>query len=116
MEFLGHLLVNTGRLQCIALTASRQTRMEERLGEWLGRAPVGDEVVSAGPREVAVLLGHLVFCSQVIPRGRTYMQAMLRQFVGLEVDWLHGAVRLSGEMGAWRQMVLWPGFWRDLLW
>ena len=42
------------------------------------------------------------------------MQAMLRQFRGLEVDWARGAVR--HVHGRWRQMSLDGGFWRDLVW
>ena len=42
------------------------------------------------------------------------MQGMLRQFAGLEVDWVHGRVRTSG--GAWGKVELNPSFWRDLAW
>ena len=66
------------------------------------------------PRELAVLLGHLVFASQVMPHGRVYMQGMLAAFSGLEVEWRRGAVRARGE--AWRAMSIGDPFWRDLDW
>ena len=43
------------------------------------------------------------------------MQAMLRQFVGLEVDWMRGAV-IRHARGCWRHIELSDGFWRDLVW
>ena len=46
----------------------------------------------ADPRELASFLGKLVFVSQVVKGGRTYMQGMLSQFKGLVVDW-HSADR-----------------------
>ena len=64
--------------------------------------------------ELAQLLDHLVFICDVVPGGRTYMQAMLRQFRGLEVDWARGTVRRA--LGAWREMTLVEGFRRDLVW
>ena len=114
IEFLGFLLVNSPQRQCIALTASRQQRMVTMIDEWLGRRPTDGETAQFEPRELAQLLGHLVFISDVVPGGRTYMQAMLRQFRGLEVDWARGAVR--HVHGRWRQMSLDGGFWRDLVW
>ena len=42
------------------------------------------------------------------------MQSMLRQFAGLEVDWMRGRVRYV--RGDWRQVELRAGFWRDLSW
>ena len=65
MEFLGHLVVNTPELQCIGLTSGRQRRTEQRVDEWLARAPAGDATAEAEPLELAVLLGHLVFCAEV---------------------------------------------------
>jgi hypothetical protein len=114
IEFLGLLIVNTPLRQCIALTASRQRRMIEMIDGWLRRRPADGETARAEPLELAQLLGHLVFISDVVPSGRTYMQAMLRQFRGLEVDWARGAVRHAH--GAWRDMELDGGFWRDLVW
>jgi hypothetical protein len=122
MEFLGLLLSNVPGHRCVALTEKRQRKLRSQIDEWLSRRPsrvgIGAERASylADARELASFLGHLVFCSQVVPQGRTYMQAMLSQFAGLEVDWRRGEVRLS-KGGAWRQGVkLGPGFWRDLDW
>ena len=51
---------------------------------WLAREPEDDDSTArAEPRELASFIGHLVFCSDVVPNGRVYMQAMLRQFAGL---------------------------------
>ena len=116
IEFLGHLLSNAAGRRCIALTESRQIRMEERVESWLERAPVPGETATSEPRELAVLLGHLVFCCEVVPLGRTYMQAMLRQFAGLEVDWTRGRVRWAGTLSEWRLVSLSDGFFRDLVW
>ena len=66
------------------------------------------------PREVAKLLGKLVFCSQVIEHGRCYMQAMLGAFKGWRVDWRRGLV--SSADGVQQRLRLEPGFWRDLEW
>ena len=100
IEFLGFLLVNSPRQQCIALTASRQQRMVTMIDGWLRRRPPDGETAQSEPREVAQLLGHLVFISDVVPGGRTYLQAIPRQFRGLEVDWARGAVR--HVHGRWR--------------
>ena len=64
--------------------------------------------------EVAKLLGHLVFASQVVPGGRTYMQSMLSTFSGLEIDWKHGRVR--PKSGHWGLVELSDEFWLDLEW
>ena len=87
--------------------------------EWTARRPhqmaeIRGAKVKAGPKELASLLGHLVFAAEVVPNGRTYMQGMLRQFVGLEVDWADGRVRHA--FGAWGKVDLTPAFWRDLTW
>ena len=66
------------------------------------------------PRELAVLLGNLVFASQVMPNARVYLQGMLASFIGLEVEWKRGVVR--AQRGAWRPMTLGDAFWRDLDW
>mmetsp|Transcript_66296 Transcript_66296/g.198036 ORF Transcript_66296/g.198036 Transcript_66296/m.198036 type:complete len:2091 (+) Transcript_66296:2828-9100(+) len=115
MEFLGHLLVNLVDFHCIGLTASRQRRTLAMLDEWLARRPGFDEPeLSCAPRELASFVGQLVFASEVIPGGRTFMQAMIRQFGGLEVDWIRGSVRcLRGE---WRPARVCAAFWRDLVW
>ena len=115
MGFRGGRLGNAGGRACLGLTGWGQRKLKARLGEWSGRRPQRPgETVGTAPRELAQLLGHLVFCSDVIPGGRTYMQAMLRQFVGLEVDWIRGQVRFARS--AWRHVRLTAGFWRDLHW
>ena len=115
MEFLGFLLSNVEGSRCIALTESRQQRMEGLVEEWLEREPApGQPPVRSDPRELASVLGHFVFASEVIPGGRVYLQAMLRQFKGLEVDWARGMVRHFSS--AWTQIDIHDGFWRDLRW
>ena len=55
-----------------------------------------------------------MFASEVIPGGRVYMQAMLLQFKGLEIDWARGLVRSLHS--PWRRVTLLEGFWRDVHW
>ena len=50
------------------------------IDEWLARRPAAGERLQVGAKELAKLLGHLVFGSQVVPGGRKYMQAMLSSF------------------------------------
>ena len=115
VEFLGFLLANAGNCRCIALTASRQRRLEEMLREWADwEPPPGRPPGMVEPKTLAVLLGHMVFASAVIPGGRVFMQAMLRQFKGLEVDWSRGLVRHVNS--AWSRVRLDDGFWRDVHW
>ena len=84
--------------------------------EWAARRPVASEAeLEVEPKELAKLLGHLVFASQVVPLGRTYMQAMLSSFGGLIVDWRRGEVRPTAG-GGWRRQRVGAGFWRDLEW
>ena len=118
MEFLGHLLVNTPVLQCVGLTRARQARVSAMIGEWLARRPdPRSEGLRVPPRELAHLLGHLVFVSEIIPHGRTFMQALLRQFQGLQVDWMRGTVRYARSEGSsWGHVLISPDFWLDLLW
>ena len=102
IEFLGLLVCNVEGLRCIGLSRKRQARLREMISAWASRRPRQGRVLEVGPRELAVLLGHLVFGSQVVPGGRTYMQGMLAQFRGLEVDWNHGQVRFSDHRdGRW---------------
>ena len=116
IEFLGLLIVNTPELQCVGLTDSRQRKLEEMIRTWLERQPgIGAPRAQAEPVDLARLLGHLVFASQCVPGGRTYMQGMLSQFKGLEVDWRHGFVRAKGA-DRWSHVTLSDGFWRDLIW
>jgi len=114
IEFLGLLIVNTDEECCIALTEKRQRKMQELVQEWLARKPKRG-VAKAEPTELARLLGLLVFASQVVPGGRVYMQGMLSQFKGLEVDWKRGFVKPS-QSGSWGAVELSDAFWRDLEW
>ena len=113
MEFLGMLIVNAPEKRCIALTRKRQESLRELISAW--RARQRAKPVMVEPRELAQLLGQLVFASQVIPGGRVAMQAMLAQFKGLEVDWRQGRVSLVGQ-AKWTLVQLDQGFWRDLEW
>ena len=118
MEFLG-LLINNSPVgpRSIGLTASRQRNLRTMLDDWRARAPPAGSsqpVVVDDPRELARLLGHLVFASQVVPGGRVYLQCMLSSFSGLVVDWRRGAVKAGP--GPWRKLSLDDGFWRDLDW
>ena len=116
IEFLGMLLSNVEGARCIALTESRQAKLRGMIDAWLARRPALGEELGVGAKELAQLLGHLVFGSQVVPGGRTYMQSMLSSFAGFEVDWRRGAVRRTSEGGAWREVPVTDGFWRDLEW
>ena len=114
IEFLGLLLVNMPGQQCIALTRKRQEYLTTLLHEWSERrAKLSAE--GSDPKEMAHLLGHLVFASQVIPGGRVFMQSMLQQFQGLEVNWKLGLVRPVGD-GQWAKVHVSEGFWDDLDW
>ena len=114
LEFLGLLLCNVEGHRCIALTEARQAKLRMMINDWLQRRSVDGGVVKALPVDVAKLLGHLVFASQVVPGGRTYMQSMLSTFSGMEVDWKHGRVRT--HRGSWDLVSLSPEFWIDLEW
>jgi len=115
IEFLGFLLSNVAHARCMALTAKRQESLERLLSEWSAFEPApGRPPETADPRELASFLGQLVFASEVIPGGRVYMQSMLRQFKGLEVDWTRGLVRHLHS--AWRRIQILEGFWRDVHW
>ena len=117
MEFLGHLLVNTPDVRCVGLTECQQARVSSMIAGWLLRRPApGANQAQADPLELAQLLGHLVFAAEVIPQGRTFMQALLRQFQGLEVDWMRGTVRYARSGGPGRRISLSHDFWLDLLW
>ena len=118
MEFLGLLLSNLGGVPSISLTRKRRDGLLQEIAEWRkwssaerreGREP------RAEPRELAVLLGKLVFASQVVWNGRAFMQAMLSSFAGCEIDWRRGKVSFRG--GSFTKcMVLPGGFWDDLDW
>ena len=114
MEFLGLLISNVDGHRRVGLTQKRTKKLRAMIDEWSSRRPKGREAYPADPREVAKLLGHLVFVSQVVPCGRTYMQAMLSSFAGLIVDWKRGGVRMPG--GKSSRLYLQPSFWEDLSW
>ena len=96
IEFLG-LLINNSEVgpRSIGLTIARQEKLRTMVDEWRSRAPrpsSGEPVYVDEPRELARLLGNLVFASQVIPGGRVYLQCMLTAFSGFVVDWRRGAI------------------------
>ena len=111
MIFLGLLLCNVEGMRCIGLPEEREAEMQVELQRWLDeeRKQETHEL-----REVARLLGRLVFCSQVVEHGRTYMQGMLSAFAGCEVDWRKGVVKFKDEN--WQRLQLHPNFWRDVEW
>ena len=98
-----------------AAAACSSGREEEAL---VGLRRVADESeIEVETLELARLLGHLVFASQAIPGGRTFMQGMTSSFKGLEVDWRRSQVRVSrGRGDGWRRMRVGGAFWRDLEW
>ena len=94
MEFLCLLMCNVPSMRCIGLTESRETKLLGMIAEWMGRRPAaGRAPLLVTPVEMARLLGHLVFASQVVQGGRVAMQAMLSSFKGMVVDW-----RLGGRL------------------
>ena len=121
IEFLGLLLCNAPGMQCVSITQGRAEKLLQLIDDWRQRKPLpcggsGAADLKVTPREVAVLMGNLVFVSQVVPGGRTYMQCMLSSFKGLEVDWRRGKVKWTQRVGKWFDLQLRPGFWRDLEW
>ena len=113
IEFLGLLLSNVEGCRGITITRKRREKLEEEMERWRARKPA-EGTLRVEPRELASFLGKLVFVSQVVRGGRTYMQGMLAQFKGLVVDWRRGEVKPLG--GRWTQMEVGAGFWRDLAW
>jgi len=86
------------------------------IDSWLARRPTSARAtLRVGAVELARLLGHLVFASQVVPGGRTYMQGMLGQFKGLEIDWRRGLVRPAPGAN-WTEVEVSSAFWRDIEW
>ena len=112
IEFLGLLLCNIEGLRGITITEKRLGKLESEMAKWAELEHVSE--AEAEPRELASFLGKLVFASQVVRNGRTYMQAMLSQFQGLIVDWRRGSV--SSTSGSTIPLKLKPGFFRDLRW
>ena len=65
----------------VSITRKRAEKLRKELEGWQERrAEVGRTEVD--PTELASLLGKLVFSSQVVRGGRTYMQGMLAAFQG----------------------------------
>ena len=113
IEFLGLLLSNTSSARGVTITRKRLKKLLLEMEEWSERDD-GSDSVQADPKPLASLLGKLVFVSQVVPGGRTYMQGMLAQFQGLVVDWNRGTVSIPHGDG--RPMAVSRAFWRDLRW
>lgn len=113
IEFLGLLLANVEGWRGVTLTRKRLGKLSVEIDDWLASEPV-DGARESEPKPVASLLGKLVFASQVVPNGRTYMQGMLAAFKGVIVDWRRGTVEFGGQRG--RLLELRAGFWRDLRW
>ena len=113
IDFLGLLLANAGEHRGITLTAKRLAATLSDLDSWAAMRD-GDRPVEVEPLKLAKFLGKLVFASQTVQGGRTYMQGMLAQFKGLVVDWRRGEVKQVGS--SWRRLYLMAGFWRDVAW
>ena len=124
MEFLGILVANLPDLEgrpLVAVAEKRRKRMLTLFESWLAkRSPPptpwspSPKRLKVAPREMAELLGLLVFIAPCIPQGRVYMQAMLRTFAGLTVDWQGGCVRFLH--GQWRNLEATDSFFADLQW
>ena len=114
IEFLGLLISNVDGHRRIGLSRKRTLKLRGMIDDWTGRRPANGAPLAVDPREVAKLLGHLVFASGVVPNGRAYMQAMLSSFAGLRVDWQRGVVSTAGKSCG--LMHLGTSFWEDLRW
>jgi hypothetical protein len=113
IEFLGLLLCNVEGLRGITITRKRRDRLTADIESWLALEP-DEGGLRVEPRELASFLGKLVFVSQVVRGGRTYMQGMLGQLKGFVVDWQRGKVKPGA--GTWQDLELTSSFWRDLRW
>jgi hypothetical protein len=113
IEFLGLLLCNVEGLRGITITRKRRDRLNADIESWLALEP-DEGGLRVEPRELASFLGKLVFVSQVVRGGRTYMQGMLGQLKGFVVDWQRGKVKPGAS--AWQDLELTASFWRDLRW
>ena len=113
IEFLGLLLSNVEGQRGVTITRKRLVNTLSELADWAALRPESGRL-EVDPRELASLLGKLIFVSQVVRGGRTYMQGMLSSFKGLSVDWSRGKVTPDGK--SWRRMHVEDGFWRDLGW
>ena len=116
LEFLGLFISNVPGHRGVGLTADRRKALTARLDSWLEVRPAAGANLQVDIHELARLLGHMVFASQVVPGGRTYMQACLAQFQGLEVLWDRGLVRPVGSCGPGDRLAVSGQFWTDLLW
>ena len=113
IEFLGLLLSNVSGWRGVTITQGRLNKLQAEISRWLDTEDrAGEEKVDL--KALASLLGKLVFASQVVPGGRTYMQGMLAAFKGVVVDWRRGTVSTGGLRGL--NLELHGGFWRDLRW
>lgn len=112
MEFLGLLLSNLKGEMAISLTRARRQKLLDLICEWESRREDSDNQRFSA-QELASLLGKLVFASQVVLNGRTFMQAMLSSFVGCVVDWKRCEVSFRGAQKHWAVEIT-EGFWRDL--
>ena len=113
IEFLGLLLSNVEGRRGVTVTRKRLEKLQLEIEGWLVRAP-REGTMLAEPREVASLMGKLVFASQVVAGGRTYLQCVLSAFKGLIVDWRRGTVSVGN--GRREPLRLGQSFWRDLRW
>ena len=116
LDFLGRFISNVPGHRGVGLSEDRLRHTTEMIGQWSARKPPGGGDLSVDPRDLACLLGNLVFVSEAVRGGRTYLQCCLGSFKGLEVDWDRGEVRPSASRGKWGEMVVGAGFWRDLEW
>ena len=115
IEFLGLMLCNVEGQRVVSVSRARLRKTREEIDGWLARKPRGGEQLEVDPTELARLLGRLVFVSQVVRGGRTYMQGMLAAFKGLVVDWRRHVVSAPSQR-EWKSMRVGPAFWRDLEW
>lgn len=113
IEFLGLMLSNMEPHRGITITRERMAKVMTELRHWQGLRPAHGDL-EVDPVDLARLLGRLVFSSQVVRGGRTYMQGMLASFQGLVVDWRRSKVSKAGS--AWSQMTVTNSFWRDIEW
>ena len=115
IEFLGLLISNAEGQRGVTVTEKRLKKLMAEIESWQSRKPEGGKgELEVDPRELAQLLGRLVFASQVVRGGRTYMQGMLAAFKGMTVDWNRGSVSFHGSR--WERLTVKKTFWRDLSW
>ena len=115
IEFLGLMLCNYEGCRRVTVSRSRLEKTRAELVSWRQRRGAPGQLVEVDPVELARLLGRLVFFSQVVVGGRTYMQGMLASFRGLVVDWRRSLVSVP-KSNEWRSMQVGESFFRDLDW